>query len=389
MTVAYFDTIAGISGDMSLGALVSAGVPLDVLTSELQKLKVQGFEIQGSHIERNGIIATKIDVVTDGHGHAHRHLNDITRIIDQSALSSRVKEISKRIFWEVAVGEAKVHATSPERVHFHEVGALDSLVDIVGVAICLEHLAIDTVYSSPVKVGRSGFVRAQHGTIPVPTPATMEILKGYPVVLTEIDAELTTPTGAAIIKALSRGILAMERITVRAIGYGAGTRELADVPNLLRVFVGTVDPKVERDEVIVVETNIDDMNPELYPYVVERLLAAGALDAFLTPVVMKKGRPGIVVTALAEPVTLQAVTSTLFRETSTIGIRMAPASRQKLERRQHTASTSLGEVRVKIIVREGKELATPEFEDCRRIALEKNLPLPEVIATIRRELELS
>ena len=389
MTLAYFDTIAGISGDMSLGALVSAGVPLDILASELQKLGVQGFEIQGSHIERSGIVATKVDVVTNGHGHAHRHLNDISKIIDQSALSPRVKETSKKIFWEVAVGEAKVHATSPERVHFHEVGALDSMVDIVGVAICLDHLAIDAVYSSPVKVGRSGFVKSQHGTIPVPTPATMEILKGYPVVLTDVDAELTTPTGAAIIKALSRGMLATEQMTVRAIGYGAGTRELANVPNLLRVFVGTLEPKAERDEVIVIETNIDDMNPELYPYVVERLLAAGALDAFLTPVVMKKGRPGIVVTALAEPLTVQAVTATLFRETSTIGVRMAPANRQKLERRQRTVATSLGAVRVKIIVREGKEIATPEFEECRRIALEKNLPLSEVYATIRRDLEHS
>lgn len=389
MTVAYFDTIAGISGDMSLAALVSAGVPLDVLITELQKLNVGGFEVQGSHIERNGIVATKIDVVTEGHDHAHRHLKDITKIIDQSALSPWVKETSKKIFWEVAVAEAKVHASIPEQVHFHEVGALDSLVDIVGVAICLECLGIDALYCSPVKVGRSGFVKAQHGTIPVPTPATMEILKGYPIVLTDLDAELTTPTGAAIIRALSRGVLAMEQMTVRAIGYGAGTRELPNVPNLLRVFVGTLESNAARDEVIVIETNIDDMNPELYPYVVERLLEAGALDAYLTPVVMKKGRPGILVTALAEPSTLTAVTATLFRETSTIGIRMAPAGRKKLERRQHTASTTLGAVRVKIIVREGKEHATPEFEDCRRIAIEKNLPLSEVYATIQRELEPS
>jgi uncharacterized protein (TIGR00299 family) protein len=257
------------------------------------------------------------------------------------------------------------------------------------VAIALEKLGVEAVYSSPVKVGRSGFVKAQHGTIPVPTPATMEILKGYPVILTDVEAELTTPTGAAIIKALSRGVLSMEQMTVRTIGYGAGTRELTKIPNLLRVFLGTIETTLERDEILQVETNIDDMNPELYPHVLEQLMKAGALDAFLTPVVMKKGRPGIVMTALTDPSSLQAVTATMFRETSTIGVRMFPASRQKLERKHRTASTTLGPVRLKIVVREGKETAAPEFEDCRHIAVEKNLPLLEVYTIIRRELELS
>jgi pyridinium-3,5-bisthiocarboxylic acid mononucleotide nickel chelatase len=387
MTIAYLDTIAGISGDMTLGALVSAGLSLDELTAELQKLGIGGFEIQGSHIERNGIVATKIEVVVDDHGHGHRQLKDVVAIIDGSSLSPSVKDTAKKIFWEVAVAEAKVHATSPEQVHFHEVGAVDSLVDIVGVAVCLEMLGVEEVYSSPVKVGRSGFVRSQHGMLPVPTPATMEILKGYPVVLTDHETELTTPTGAAIVKALSRGVLTMEQMTVHAIGYGAGGRELKDIPNLFRVFIGARRSSDEHDEVFLVETNIDNMNPELYPYVIERLLAAGALDAFLTPVVMKKGRPGVVLTALTHAESLQAVTGTFFRETSTIGVRTLPATRQKLERRPETASTSLGTVRVKIVVREGKELATPEFEDCKRIALEQNMPLLEVYETVRRDLD--
>ena len=386
MTIAYFDTIAGISGDMTLGALVSAGIPLETLITELGKLGISGYEIQGAHREHNGIVATSIDVLVDETVHGHRHLKDIHAIIDGSSLTSRVKETAKKIFWEVAVAEAKVHASSPERVHFHEVGALDSLVDIVGVAIGLDLLGAEAVYSSPVKIGRSGFVQAQHGTIPVPTPATVEILKDYPVVLTDSEAELTTPTGAAIIKALSRGVLSMERITVHAVGYGAGSRQLPHIPNLLRVFIGTVESHSAYDDVLVVETNIDDMNPELYPFVIERLLEAGALDAFLTPVVMKKGRPGVVISAITEATSLQAVTATLFRETSTIGIRMLPATRQKLERRSKMAVTSLGEVRVKIIVREGKETATPEFEECKRIALAKKMPLHEVYETIRREL---
>ncbi len=387
MTVAYFDTIAGISGDMSLGALVGAGIPLDALVRELEKLGITGYEVRGSHREQHGIVATSIEVVVDDHGHAHRHLKDIHAIIDSSGLNARVKETAKKIFWEVAVAEARVHASSPERVHFHEVGAIDSLIDIVGVAIALDMLNVDEVYSSPVKIGRSGFVRSQHGTIPVPTPATVEILKDYPVVLTDMEAELTTPTGAAIIKALSRGVLAMERLRVASIGYGAGTRRLPQIPNLLRVFVGTLDQSPQGDDVLVVETNIDDMNPELHPHVLERLLGVGALDAFLTPVIMKKGRPGVILTALTDAATLQAVTATMLRETSTIGLRIHPVSRQKLPRRSATIATSLGDVRVKLITREGKELASPEFEDCRQIALSRGLPLQEVFETIRRELQ--
>lgn len=242
MKIAYFDTIAGMSGDMTLAAFVSAGLPIEELSAELKKLNVHGFELQARHVVRSGITATGIDVIVSGQPSYHRHLKDIHEIIDGSSLSPRTKETSKSIFREVAVAEATVHNSTIEKVHFHEVGSLDSLVDIVGTAICLEKFGIESVYSSPVRVGRSGFVKSAHGTIPVPTPATMEILKSYPTVLTDIDEELTTPTGAAIIKALSRGVLSSEHLVVQSIGYGAGTKEFQRIPNLLRLMVGELSP---------------------------------------------------------------------------------------------------------------------------------------------------
>ena len=284
MKTAYFDTIAGISGDMTLGALISAGVPFDELNKELQALNIGGFELQARHIERNGMVATKVDVIISEQPHEHRHLKDIEELIDKSSLGYNIKERSKKIFREVAIAESKVHNTPIEKVHFHEVGAIDSLVDIVGVSICMEKLGIEAVYSSPIKVGNGGLVKSQHGALPVPTPATMEILKGYPILFTDIPFELTTPTGAAIIKALSQGVLTTEKFQVSAIGYGAGEREMEQLPNLLRVFIGTLEQHSLADEVVSVETNIDNMNPEIYPYVIEKLLAAGAYDAYLIPI---------------------------------------------------------------------------------------------------------
>ncbi|MEX2190006.1 MAG: nickel pincer cofactor biosynthesis protein LarC, partial [Bacteroidota bacterium] len=265
MTFAYFDTIGGLSGDMTLGAFVSAGVPLDYLSDELKKLGLEGYELSATHVERSGIVATKVDVTISGEQRHHRHLKDISAIIDNSSLNSRVKETAKAIFHEVAVGEARVHNSTIERVHFHEVGALDSIADIVGTAICLNYLNVEHVYSSPIKLGNGGQINTQHGVMPVPTPATIEILKGYPTVLTDIKSELTTPTGAAIIKALSKGLLSTERMRIERIGYGAGTREIAEIPNLLRIMVGQLDAEYSSDEIVSVETNIDDMNPEIYP----------------------------------------------------------------------------------------------------------------------------
>ncbi|HEY5615221.1 MAG TPA: nickel pincer cofactor biosynthesis protein LarC [Bacteroidota bacterium] len=387
MNIAYFDTIAGISGDMTLGAFVSAGLPVDELAAELKKLNLHGFELHASHIERSGIVATKVDVVISEQPHSHRHLKDINAIIDNSSLSDPVKQTAKKIFLEVAVAEAKVHNSTLEKIHFHEVGAIDSIVDIVGTAICLDTFNIEAVYSSHVRTGNGGFVKTQHGTMPIPTPATVEILKGYPTELTDIPFELTTPTGAAIIKALSRGVLSTEHVKVESIGYGAGTREIEQVPNLLRVLIGQLETPYRHDEIVTIETNIDDMNPEVYPYVMERLMNAGAHDAYLVPIIMKKGRPGILLSAMVERSKLDAAMEVLFRETSTLGVRIQPIERRKLPRAQKLVQTSLGSVTVKSIVRDGKERLVPEFEECKRLAMEKNLPLIEVYRILEKELQ--
>jgi uncharacterized protein (TIGR00299 family) protein len=388
MKIAYFDTISGISGDMTLGAFVSAGVSIDELISELRKLKLTGFELSVQHITRNGILAAKVDVVISEQPHYHRHLKDIEKLIDDSDLSANVKERAKKIFHEVAVAEAKVHNTTIEKVHFHEVGAIDSLVDIVGASICLEKLGIEAVYSSPMKVGNGGLVKTQHGMLPIPTPATMEILKGYPVVLTDVPFELTTPTGAAIVKALSQGVLAVEKLKISAIGYGAGGREIEQIPNLLRVFIGEMEPQYLSDEIVSIETNIDDMNPEIFPYVIEKLLAAGAHDAFLIPIVMKKGRPGILLSVLVERAKIERILEIVYRETTTLGVRIQPVERKKLPRAQKQMNTSFGIVSVKAITVEGKEQLRVEFEECKRIASEKNIPLKEVYQILERELNI-
>ncbi len=384
--IAYLDTIGGISGDMTLGAFVSAGVPLDSLRDEVSKMGMSGLELEASHVERSGIAATKVSVVISQKSSPHRHLSDIRGIIENSALSPRVQQTAMKIFWEVARAEAKVHATDIEKIHFHEVGALDSLVDIVGTAVCLELLGVEEVYSSAVKVGGGGFVMSEHGKLPVPTPATLEILRDYPIVLTETREELTTPTGAAIVKALSRGTLSSSKLSIRSIGYGAGTKEFESIPNLLRVMIGTLKDGYETDDVVMIETNIDDMNPEIYPYVIERLIAAGAHDAYVLPVLMKKGRPGMLLSTLAERGKLDDILAIVFRETTTLGVRILPIERRKLTRSQRSVKTSFGEIRAKVVVSEGKERILPEFEECKRIAMERNLPLKEVYKTLEREL---
>ena len=385
--IAYLDTIGGISGDMTLGAFVSAGMPFDTLANELAKLGLEGFELQASHIERSGIVATKIDVVVSQQPHYHRHLKDINELIDRSSLSQSVKERAKKIFLEVARAEAVIHGSTIEKIHFHEVGAIDSLVDIVGASICIGFFNIDDVYSSPVKVGSGGFVKSAHGKLPVPTPATMEILKDYPVVLTDIQHELTTPTGAAIVKALSKGTLPTTKLKATAIGYGAGTKEFEAIPNLLRVMIGKIDQEYETDTVIVVEANIDDMNPEIYPYVIERLMEAGAYDAFVLPVLMKKGRPGMIMSAITERGKLDAVNTVIFKETTTLGVRTIPSERFKLPRSSREVKTSLGPVKVKVVVNEGTERIVPEFEECKRIAREKNMALKDVYKILEKEIQ--
>jgi uncharacterized protein (TIGR00299 family) protein len=384
MKIAYFDTFSGVSGDMTLGAFISAGVPLDALREGIALLGLRGVELEASHVVRNGITAVKLDVVISAPGKKHRHLSDIMELIAGSGLSARVRDDAARIFTEVGKAEAKVHNTSIEKVHFHEVGALDSIVDIVGAALCMELAGIERVYSSPVRLGSGGFVDTDHGRLPLPGPAAAEILRGYPTVLTGIPFELTTPTGAAIIRALSSGTLAEERMTVSEIGYGAGTHEIPQAPNLLRILIGEMSAG-EAGGMVLIETAIDDMNPELYPFVIERLLEAGAADAYLVPVIMKKGRPGIVLTVLSDASLADSLTPIIFSHTTTLGIRMHQVSRIALPRSARTIRTSFGEVTVKSIVARGDERLVPEFEECKRIALRENLSIVEVYRRIGEE----
>jgi len=387
MKIAYFDTVGGIAGDMTMAAFVSAGVPLESLQAELRKLGIGGFELSAQHVRRSSVDCVHIDVIAPGAQHAHRHLKDITALLEASTLSAGVKEKARSVFRVIADAEARIHGTTPEKVHFHEVGALDSIVDVVGSAICLEQCGIEAVYSSPVRLGSGGFIDTQHGRMPVPAPATLEILKGYPTVLTSIAHELTTPTGAAIMRALSAGLLDEEHFRVSSIGYGAGTNEFAEIPNFLRVMIGTLDAPLEQEDVMIVETNIDDMNPQTYPFVIEQLLAAGAHDAYLVPIIMKKGRPGILLSAMASRTHLDAVVEVMYRETSTIGLRIQKTGRRKLPRRHVEAVTSLGRVKAKAVLRDGREIITPEYEECKRIAQERNIPLLEVMKTLENELK--
>ncbi|HTR82406.1 MAG TPA: nickel pincer cofactor biosynthesis protein LarC [Bacteroidota bacterium] len=415
MTVAYFDTIGGISGDMTLGALIQAGMPIEFLRTELSKLPLAGYSVNQRTIERSAIAAIKVDVDVEGeekhsaphshehdhhdhghHAHEHEHhvhahpsrsLKDILALIERSTLGKRVQERASKIFTVIGDAEAKIHNTTPEKVHFHEVGAVDSIVDIVGASIGLEYFGVEAVYSSPVKLGSGGFVETQHGKMPIPTPATVEILRDYPTQLTDIPSELTTPTGAGIIKALSSGLLSMEGLHIRSIGYGTGSRDIAQVPNLLRVFIGTIESAHHYDELVTVETNIDNMNPEIFPFVLERLLGNGAHDAFLIPVIMKKGRPGIVLSVLVNRGKLDEVLKIVFAETTTLGVRVQPVERRKVQRSARIVKTSFGEMKVKVIGVDGAERLSPEFEECKRIALEKNIPLVDVYKQVESELQ--
>ncbi len=386
MKIAYFDTIGGVSGDMTLGAFVSAGVRLDELARIIPLLGLDGVELTASHLVRHGITAVKVEVAISAPQHGHRHLSHILEMIGRSGLPPRVRERAELIFREVGRAEAKVHNTTIEKVHFHEVGALDSIVDIVGAAYCMELMGIERVYSSPVRLGHGGFIDAAHGRLPLPGPAATEILRDYPTVLTSIPYELTTPTGAAIIRALSSGMLADEPFTVRAVGYGAGTREMAEAPNLLRLLIGEIAAGGEHDEMAVIETTIDDMSPELYPGLIEQLLSEGrAADAYVTPVLMKKGRPGMVVSVLAERGNVDAVVGLLMTQTTTIGVRVHGVRRVKAVREIVEVETIVGKVKAKAIAWGGRRELVPEYEECRKVSLERKIPLREVYELLKRE----
>lgn len=385
MPVAFFDTISGISGDMVLGAAVSLGVDLDQLSSMLATMPIGRFQLTQRSVKRNSIAAVKIDVKCDEHEHQHRTISEINSIIDAGSFSEGVKLRAKQIFQIIAEAESAVHGVSVDQLHFHEVGAVDSIVDIVGIAIAFEKLGIEQAYSSPVRVGR-GFADTQHGKIPIPAPGTLQILRGYPIEFVDIPFELTTPTGAAILRAYSEGLYDEKEAVIEQIGYGAGTIEIPGIPNLFRLMVGSIVPRIEREEIFIVETNIDDMNPQLYPFIIERLMEIGAYDAFLVPIIMKKGRPGILLSAMADRNNLDNIVQTIYKETSTLGVRIHPIDRRKLSRIIREVKTSFGVVRVKEVEIEGRQRLLPEYEECRRIAKERSMPLLAVYKELETEL---
>jgi uncharacterized protein (TIGR00299 family) protein len=388
MTVLYFDCFSGAAGDMILGSLIDAGVPLDEVRRALGTLAIEPDVVWTERVIRAGVTATKFCVKgEDGgeHAHAHRHLKGVYSLIDGSALTAAGKTRAKELFERLGRAEAEIHGTTMDKVHLHEVGALDSIIDIVGSVFALEYLGVDAIVSSPLNVG-SGMVRAAHGLYPVPAPATMRLLEGAPIYSGQQPAELVTPTGALLVSGYAQEYGPVPAMRVRRIGYGAGTRDFKDTPNVLRVLLGESDDArpsqgVQAHTVVVIECEIDDMNPQIFGVLMDRLLAAGALDVFYTPVQMKKNRPGTLLTVVAAPGLRDRLTSIVFTESTTIGLRYREMTRECLERDTVIVDTPIGAVRFKV-ARRGAEVlnASPEFDDCARIAAERGIPLKDVQA---------
>jgi len=377
--IAYLDCFSGIAGDMLVGALLDAGLPFETLNSEIAKLGLKEVTLSAEPCKRKGITGTDFKVAV-GHDHHHRSLTTIEKIINESTLDEPIKQTAIRIFRRLGAAEAGVHGVDIEKVHFHEVGALDAIVDIVGAAIGFHHLGIDRVVCSPINVG-SGTVKAAHGVMPVPAPATATLLTGVPTYVDGPAMELTTPTGAAVAVAMSASFGSMPAMAVSSIGYGVGDNDLQDRANVLRVLIGEASAATESTEVWVIEANIDDMSPQIAGYARECLLAAGALDATLTPVFMKKDRPGYTLSVIASLENREALADLVFAETTTLGLRMYPAQRRILDREWKTVQTPYGEVRLKIASQNGTvKTVTPEYEDCKQLALEKDVPLKDVLA---------
>jgi hypothetical protein len=385
---AYFDCFSGISGDMTLGALIDLGTPVEWLQDELSRLPLNGFKLSTAPVMRNGIQATFVTVEIENSEHS-RDYKKIKSLIEACPLSDAVKSKSLTIFERLALAEAGIHGCAPEEVHFHEVGGIDAIVDIVGSALCLEKLGIDRVISSRIPLG-SGFLDCQHGKLPVPAPATIEILKDVSVFGTDVDAELVTPTGAAIIASLAASFGPLPPMHVKKTGYGAGQRELADRPNLLRIITGTAADPAEgllADQIIILETCIDDMNPEFFGFIMERLYAEGALDVYWIPVYMKKNRPGTLIQVLCEEGGKDRLIQRILSETTSLGVRYYKATRKLLAREQLTVKTSFGKIQVKRVKDpDGGERFVPEYDVCREIAMKRNLPLRVVYETITREV---
>jgi uncharacterized protein (TIGR00299 family) protein len=377
MKTLYFDCFAGASGDMILGALVDAGVDSQTLRDQLDLLGLSGWKIDFQKVDRSGISSTYAQVQT-AHEHAHRHLSDILKIIYESRLSQSVKDRAALIFSRLAEAESRVHNEPVEKIHFHEVGALDAIIDVCGAAIGFDLLGIENFISSPLRVGH-GMARMAHGQFPIPPPAVAELLKGKPIFAGEFEGEFVTPTGAAIIASVCKRFENLPALRVDAAGYGAGTRNLKDFPNALRVLVGEDEALTSADEtLLMIETNIDDMSPQLFGYVIDRAFELGALDCYLTQTQMKKNRPGSLISILCRPQERERFLQLLFAETTTIGARSYEVQRRALARETIAVQTQFGRIDVKVVHTNGAAKAMPEFDQCRAAAAAANVPLREV-----------
>jgi pyridinium-3,5-bisthiocarboxylic acid mononucleotide nickel chelatase len=384
MRIAYFDCFSGASGDMILGALVDAGLSPVSLRKELKKLEIPTVRLEIKKVLKQGISATRVIVKGKGEKHHHRSLRELVKIVDQSAVDEEIKEKSKEIFLRIASVEAKIHQRPVDEIHFHEIGGLDSVVDIVGAVWGIRRMGIEAVYVSKVNVG-SGFVECEHGLLPVPAPATLALMTGKPIYSSGVERELLTPTGAALLTSLGSEFGPIPSMEVERIGCGAGRDDLPH-PNLLRLMIGKMTPAAGQEKVTVVETNIDDMNPQFYDHVMERLLEMEVHDVFLTPILMKKNRPATLLTIICPSEKLPGVSGFLFRETTTLGLRWHVEERACAQREFVTLPTPHGKIRFKLARWEGKPVnLAPEYEDCRKLALKRGVSLKEVFEEAKRE----
>ncbi|MBU1290694.1 MAG: nickel pincer cofactor biosynthesis protein LarC [bacterium] len=389
MKIAYFDCFSGISGDMTVGALLDAGLEIETLEKELKKLGLSGYQLEVNKVVKKGISATQFKVKIKEEG-VERRFKDILTIFEKSKLDEEIKKETKKIFFNIAQAESKIHQKDIDKIHFHEIGGLDSIIDVTAAVIGIKTLGIEEIHSSALPVGK-GFVKCAHGVIPVPAPATLELLKNIPTYSGGIESEMITPTGAAIIGTLAKSFGERPLMKIERIGYGAGEKEFT-IPNLLRVSIGEKILKDENlkdgyvsDEAVLIETNIDDMNPEFYDYIMEQLFSQGALDVFLTPIQMKKNRPAHMLSIIVYEQDLKEILEVLFSESTTLGVRIREIKRLRLAQQNFIAETKYGKIRVKVGIfkREIKNIA-PEYEDCKKMAKQHQVPLKEVYEEVKK-----
>ena len=394
MKIAYFDCFSGISGDMTVGALLDAGLKVEALEKELKKLGLSGYRLEVNKVVKKGISATQFKVKIKEEG-VERRFRDILDILEKSKLDEEVKRETKKIFFNIAQAESKIHQKDIDKIHFHEIGGLDSIIDITSAVIGVKTLGIEEIYSSALPVGK-GFVKCAHGLIPVPAPATLELLKNIPIYSGGIESEMITPTGAAIISTLAKNFGERPLMKIERIGYGAGEKEFA-IPNLLRVSIGekvlndgNLKDGYVNDEAVLIETNVDDMNPEFYDYIMDQLFSQGALDVFLTPIQMKKNRPAHMLSVVVYEQDLRGMLEVLFSESTTLGVRIREIKRLRLTQQNFIAETKYGKIKVKVGIFEGeiKNIA-PEYEDCKKMAKQHQVPLKEVYEEAMKVIRLT